>query len=439
MAVLSLVTLAIISLRPSPPRADLKLWVFASTHADAFRPLLPDFEKATGLSVDLTLLSNRAESVRLMSMFMSGRVGPEVPDVCAVEIGFVGPYLRVPASEVGFLPLNDYLEKSGWMKRILPTQFKTWSKDGLIFGVPPGIHPVGISYREDLFREAGVDLPSATTWVEFQEKCLAFQKYWRAHGHPNRHALELRPVDPLHLVLLLLQRRINLVDANNQINIADPKVAETVAFYAQLVEGPRKIASDSGSGMAGFATDAKEGNICAFLTPDWRVAYMRSLVPEISGKVRLMPLPKFEPSDAPTSAMGGTMISIPKASKRPDDAWKLIEYLILSERGLYATRGTNVVPAIMEFWDNPVFHRPEPYYGGQKVNELYVQLAPQIPRRSVTPVSKLAEAELSVVLSKAVKYLKQHGETGLREACQGWLDEAARNLKKRIEHEDFNK
>jgi arabinosaccharide transport system substrate-binding protein len=93
--------------------------------------------------------------------------------------------------DVGFLPLNGYLERSGRLAEILPSRLATWSKDGIIFGIPHDVHPVTITYREDLFREAGIDLASALTWTQFQDKCLAFQRYWAGRGMRYRHAMEL--------------------------------------------------------------------------------------------------------------------------------------------------------------------------------------------------------------------------------------------------------
>jgi len=145
--------------------------------------------RQSGKSVNVVLLGNRAEDVRLLSMFNSDS-DADVPDCTEIEIGAVGKYFRAPLKEVGFLPLNDYLKNSGWYDKIVAARFAPWSKQGVIFGVPHDLHPTTISYRKDLYDEAGVDLESAKTWREFQEKCLAFESYWRQRG-VRRHAVGL--------------------------------------------------------------------------------------------------------------------------------------------------------------------------------------------------------------------------------------------------------
>ena len=61
----------------------------------------------------------------------------------------------------------------------------------IIYGIPQDVHPVTITYRKDLFDEAGVDPSLASSWREFQEKSLEFQSYSMTHGHAERRAMAL--------------------------------------------------------------------------------------------------------------------------------------------------------------------------------------------------------------------------------------------------------
>ena len=463
---------------------------------------------------------------------MYGGHARELPDAAEIEIGSIGRYLRPPPSEVGFLPLNHYLQNTGWREiatlndpgrpgwnarlipdksiyvfegkgwvprpgplypiaspdylggtgmreicsqsepgqngwqarlvsdkhvytfngnrwslnpvrdrpdawidRIVANRFAPWTKQGVIFGVPHDVHPVTITYRADLFLEAGIDLASARTWPEFQELCLRFQQFRQSHGHALCHAIELPEGSSDGLVTMLLQRHVNLVDSAGGIHIADPKVALTLAFYARLVEGKEKIGAEASGGTGLWSNDLIAGNLCALLTPDWRANDARQYAPSLSGKLRMMPLPKFDETDARTSTWGGTMIGILRACPNRDAAWKLIECLYMSEEGLAARRKeTDILPPLMDEWDKPVYHEPDRCFGGQKVSELYVELAREIPQRQVTPVTTLAGATLSVILHRATARVRAGGSAGLELACQGWLNEADQDLRRRIEH-----
>jgi ABC-type glycerol-3-phosphate transport system substrate-binding protein len=220
-----------------------------------------------------------------------------------------------------------------------------------------------------------------------------------------------------------------------------PRVAETLMFYADLVAGPRKASGQTTGGEGPLIKDIVDGNLCAFLTADWRAYYFKRWAAAIPRTLRMRPLPIFDPGNPPTSTWGGTCISITKACKNPGDAWKLIEKLYFDEESLEARRKeTGILPPIMSMWDNPSYQEPEPfYYGDQKAQALFVELGRQVPKRYQTPVSPMALNTLTFVLNRCVAYVDQHnGTDGLREECQKWLDLAAEDLNRRIAHWRFD-
>lgn len=449
MLVLALVGGLGIALRGGGPerrKDDLVLWVSAPQHKETYTGAPPDgrpslveqFQRRTGKGVRVEYMATRSLDVRLLSLLMSG--SRDVPDVVEIEIGGVGKYFRPPVAEVGFLPLNDLLKRSGWMDRIVKNRFAPWSKDGVIFGVPHDVHPVTITYRHDLFTEAGIDLPAGRTWPAFRDACLKFQRYWRDHGVVGRYALELSESSAEDLAKMLLQRHLNVVDADGTIRMTEDKFVETVAFYAELTAGPEKISSISGAGAGGLARDLIEGNLCAFMTPDWRVDLIKGYAPQLAGKMRMMPLPVFEPGDAPTSTWGGTMIAIPRNAKDPQRSWELIELLYFSPEGLAARRRhSGILPPVMTLWDDPIYARADPYFGGQQGDRMFIELARQIPARQVTASTSLEYAYLSKVIVDARSYMNAHPEDhdGLVKLCRTWLADAAEDLRRRVEHSRF--
>ena len=448
MLVIALISGIGLMFRTSPPRAQITLWTFADSHARMYRgapgeprdqTMAGKFEQLSGKTVEIKLINGSALNLRITAMFDRPVVDPNQPDIAEIEIGSIGRYFRPPVDEVGFTPLNEMLEKSGWRSRILEARLAPWTKEGGVFGLPHDVHPVSISYRKDLFDEAGVDLAASKTWYEFQDNCLKFETYWRSRGYPLRHAMELPTAAADYLVVMLLQRGINALDDRNQIHLTDKNVAETIAFYAQMVAGPRAVATDATPGGNLWARDFAQGDLCAVVTPDWRAGYLRRYASqEIAGKVAMMALPKFDERDAPTGSWGGTMAGIPKRCPDPQGAFDLIMHLYSSKEGVIARwRDTMILPSVKELWDEPVFHEPDPYYGGQRTGELYVQLAREMPLRYVTPFTAVANAQLSNLLARSVQRVRE-GVTGdaLVAEIRVWLVEASADLQRRI---DFGK
>jgi ABC-type glycerol-3-phosphate transport system substrate-binding protein len=431
--------------RPAAPRPNLVIWSFAQTHVATlgYSPrgsdgtqspsLLEQFQARTGLTAAISVMGQAGENIRLASAFMSGSSGPSVPDLCEIEINSIGQFLRSPVDDVGLLPLNDFLQKSGWDRRIIASRFAPWSKIDprtgrrIIYGIPEDVHPVTITYRKDLFDEAGVDLRQAGTWSQFQALGLAFQAYWANHGQPGRRAIALSNNSSDELVEMLLQRHINLIDSTNQLHFTDPKLLETLVFYAQLIAGARAIGAEPSPGVE-WTQDFDRGDVCAICSPDWKAEDLHQFTPDLAGKIAMMPLPRFDPGDAPTSTLGGTMIGICRTCPDPERAWQLLEFLYLSPQSHQAAiaAGDDVLPAIPEYWSDPAYHTPD--------GDLYVQLAPQIPERVVTPYTYQAELALAVVLHRAKEYLGAHDSgDGLKEKCAGWLAEAQEDIRRRID------
>jgi arabinosaccharide transport system substrate-binding protein len=418
MILCSLLTSGLILSRRSPARPDLVLWVSADTHAKMYSGrLLNQFQHDTGKSVQLDLITQSALDVRLLSLFMfsagnAGQIDRSSPDLVEVEIGSIGKYFRPPVREVGFLPLNSYLRKSGWMDRIVKSRFSPWTKDGVIFGVPDDLHPCTLSYRKDLFDQAGVDLSTAGTWDELQSRCLVFQRYWADRGQ-KRMALGLSSNAPDMLMVLLRQQHVQLVDSDLCVHLTDPRVVHALCWYAQAVAGPGQIAMNVSPTAGQNARELAAGNICGLITPDWMVADLKEYGPDLAGTLRMIPLPRFSPADARTASWGGTMIGITRTCRQPDTAWKLIESLYL-DRSALATRqtATAILPPIPEYWQSPVYHQDDPFYGGQKIDEMYITLADELPPTKMTAYTMTAQMHLSIALNQAVARVQSSRSDG---------------------------
>ena len=127
-------------------------------------------------------------------------------------------------------------------------------------------------------------------------------------------------------------------------------------------------------------------------------------------------------------------MGIPRDCRDPKSSWELLKFLYLSDAALQARQQyTDILPPMREHWSSSLYHRPDPFYGGQRIGELYVALAEQIPARYVTPFTTLGTSELASVLSKAIRHVQARGPQGLPEACQAWLGRAAEDLRRRID------
>lgn len=418
--------------RPAPPPRDLEYWVFAKSQLSVFREpgkngepsLAQIWNETSDRKVEVKNVAVRAMDTRLISLLMSGATGERVPDLVSLDIGSVGKYFRFPVDEVGLLPLDRFLDRGGWRAHLVASRLAPWTRGGKVFGIPYDVHPTVITFRRDLWEEAGIDLPSCDTWEKFHDGGVKYRAYWRGKGLGHRMALELPDTGTQWLGPLIVQRGVNLVDSNLKSHLTDDRVVDTLVRYAQMVAGPNRIATEASPGGLAWVRDFDAGAIGAFFTPDWRVNYLRGAAPpSLVGKLGMMPVPRWDPIDAPTITTGGTMVGIPRNARDPEASWKLIEHFYLSDIAQKTRLARiDIVPAVMDTWKDPKFSKPDPLYGGQMTGELFVALAAQVPRFNATPFNSTASGVMASLLQKQVRLI----ESGADVATQ--LEYARKNL-----------
>ncbi len=439
LLVLALLSGGAIALRSGDSPRPMTVWTFVDTHADSFRQVV----REESLDVDVKLINLNAINIRLNALFDRGaRVGESgmsVPDLVEIEIASVGRYFRAPVDLVGFLPLNDLLARSEMAGRIVESRLAPWSKDGVVFGIPHDVHPVVIAYRTDLWQEAGLDPADAATWAEFAELCRAYQRYWRSKGQSDRRALELPQAASDPLTSMLLQRGVQLVDHQGTTHLTDPRVIESICFYARCVGGPDPIGVAAPTGGSTWTREIADGRISAFIGADWRVAQLKLAAPELAGRIGLIPLPRFDPTDSPTSTTGGTMIGIPRQARDPQASWRLLESLYFSEPAMRARRQyTDVLPPLVDAQGDPMWRRTDPYFAPGRGTELFADLLDDVPTRVVTPFTALAQTALATVIYRATLAADQDDAT-LEQGVEGWLAETDADLRRRIEFVRWNR
>ena len=427
--ILSLVAVAAVTavallVRPGRPAADLTVWAFTRSGAAADHAAAAAFTRATGRSVRVDLVAAAALDVRLSSLFMAdlrSAVDPSRPDVVELELESVGKFLRGSPDDVGFLPLDGYLRRGGWWGKIMPARLVPYSLGGHVFGLPLDLHPVTLVYRRDL-----IDLSSVDTWDAVRAVCLRFQR-----SRPGRSAMGLSGTSPDVLLEMLQQRHVDLVDANLTPHLTDPAVADTVCWYAQAAAGPDRIGSDTNPAPGGAAADLAAGDVAALVLADWAVADLERSAPSLVGKLAMVPLPRFDPGDARTASWGGTMAGIPHFCPDPDRAWQLVEQTYLTS-AVDRFKMTGILPPVPAVWGDPAFHRPDPFFAGQRVTEMYMRLSAELPGRPTTPYTTTAQNLLAWVLGRAVSHVTD-GRPDLERHCRQWLADRQAQLQRLID------
>ncbi len=409
---------------PIPQREGLEFWLFSKGHAELYQVKTDQWNAQRDPDVHISLLSNESLQQRMLASFLSDT---PAADVIEVERNFVPQAFTGPIKDVGFIDLTDRLKEEGIYDQLNGPSFAPWTSRGRIFGLPHDVHPMMLAYRADLFEAAGIDLTQVQTWDEFAEAVRPLVgdrngdgitdyviSMWTGGGFRDQ------------LEALLLQAGGALFDEAERMQINTELNARVLATLASWMVGPDRIAVDAPEFDPQGNQMRLDGRVLVALMPDWLGGVWEMDMPALSGKIKLMPLPAWEPGGRRTSVWGGTMLGIPKTTEDFDSAWTFAKHLYLSEElaeGLY--RKHYIISPVKAFWDRSFYDEPVEFFGGQPVGRLYIDLAPQVPLRTSSPFNTYAKDRVA----NALYLLKEYANENQKYKPEELMDEAHRLLK----------
>ncbi len=372
---------------PVPEREGMEMWAFAKTHVVMYEPIVEQWSTDKANSpMTLTQIGTVPLSRRLTSGFRSGT---PLADLIEVERTMVSQVFAGPLEGVGFVDLTDRLAEEGLYDQINAPSFAPWRKEGRLFGLPHDVHPMMLCYRSDIIEAAGIDVAQIETWDDFVRILKPLQDI-DGDGRADRYLLNLGISNTSLIEALILQAGGGLLDEEGRLVVNSEVNHRVLARLTRWVsDGPDRIAIDAAEFSASGNQLKLEGRVLCSLMPDWLAAVWKSDLPQLAGKVKLMPLPAWEPGGTRTSVWGGTMLGIPRSSPHFDEAWRFAKELYLS-RELAETlyREANIISPVKRFWGESWYDEPDPYFSGQAVGRDLVTLAPTVPIRCNSPYNQ---------------------------------------------------
>ena len=294
--------------------------------------------------------------------------GSGAPDVAQIE------FQNIPT----FTLTNDLLDLRPYGAGALKDRFVDWTwgqvtgQDGQVWAIPQDTGPMGMLYRQDIFDKHGITPPK--TWAEFAD---AARKLHAAD--PNVYLTNLASNGSGVWMGLAWQAGAKPFEYSGGEKIGVSVNTETSQKLADYWGGLVKdgVVSTDPDFTDQWYQGLNQGKYATWLTAAWGPVFLSTSAKDTSGKWRAAPLPQWNAGENKAGNWGGSTSAVIKTTKNPIAAAKFAEFLNTdAESTMMLATQQFLFPPTTSTLTNATFvgQKPE-FYGGQQVNELFVQIS----------------------------------------------------------------
>ncbi|MFD5945267.1 ABC transporter substrate-binding protein [Streptomyces collinus] len=357
---------------------NLTLWYWGGALSDK---VVAEAKTHFGKEVKLTVASIGGDFKSKLVTTLSA--GTSVPDITGIKGEDMASFLP---NANRFLDLNDL-----GFKEVSP-QYLDWktklarTEDGKQIGFPIDIGPTALFYRADQFDKAG--LPTDP------EKVAAEAGTWEDYFALGA---ELRKKLPGTYLINNISSVFNMVvgqgterfiDRDNRF-IGDQdhiRKAWTTAVRPYTLGLDAKINDNTWNAAIGK-------NLTTELGAAWHALDIEQAAPDTKGKWRVCAMP-----GGPAN-QGGSYLALPKQCRNPEEAFKIISWILSPENDARGFADAAIFPAAPAAYSMPAMTGGDPFFGGQKVIEVFGPAAKAIPAAYEAPADAAVMAPYMTALT----------------------------------------
>jgi len=242
-----------------------------------------------------------------------------------------------------------------------------------IYGLPQDAGPSGMMYRSDLFEEYGVEVP--TTFEEYLDAGRALKAanpdIYLAQLSPNEAGFWLQQVWQAGGSYYGIDGDSWTVEVNNE---ASQEVA--ALWQTALDEELFKVVE---MWTPEYWSEVNAGNIATINYLAWFPTLLEENAGNLSGLWSVTASPRI--GGEVTSGSGGYGANVVSVnSDAPEQAVEFAKWLNTSEEGLdFLIAEGGIFPAALDGLEHPALLAEEEYFGGQIINEVFLEEATLAP------------------------------------------------------------
>jgi multiple sugar transport system substrate-binding protein len=254
-----------------------------------------------------------------------------------------------------------------------PASWASVSFDGAVYGIPQGIGPAGLMYREDILSQYGIAVP--TTWDEYVEAARALHA-----ANPDLYIANMSPSEIGQWAQEIQQAESSWYQIDGDawklgVNDEGSKlVAER--WQTLLDEG---LVTTEQMWTPEYWALVNNGTIATISYAAWFPVILAENAADTTGLWRIAPLPTNAGSTN-SGDSGGAAVIVLKNTEHPAEAAEFAAWLNGSDetQETFITVG-GLFPSTSNGLASPALVQPSEFYGGQVINEVFIEAAENTP------------------------------------------------------------
>jgi multiple sugar transport system substrate-binding protein len=295
------------------------------------------------------------------------QAGTGAPDVVQMEFQYIPT----------FTVIDSLLDLRAYGASALKDEFVDWTwaqvtgQNGEIWAIPQDTGPMGMLYRQDIFEQYGIGVP--TTWDEF---AAAARTLHTANPDVYLTNFAANQAAAWHGLMWQAGAKPYVSTSKSDITIeVNGEVAKKVGEYWG------GLASEGVIGVETDVTDAwytalNSGKYATWLTAAWGPVFLAGSAKSTTGKWRAAPLPQWDTAEPSSGNWGGSTSAVIRSTKNPIAAAQFAQFLNSDPETakMFATKQFLFPPTKALLTDPGFVDEPLDFYGGQHVNKVFADI-----------------------------------------------------------------
>lgn len=313
-----LLAVALLAVLSCLATAQLKFWAVTGSirDTDMFRRIAVDFEKETGIRVEVTPLAWGNFATKYFTSMAAGLP----PDIGVTNLG--GPFDYGSVGGLVDLRAEFPQETRQLEARFSSQMLEMFTFGKKLFGIPSDLSTCILYYRTDIFDRLGLKPPK--TWSELDQVVAKLE----ANGYRYYFGFPSGAQWSLYMYTLPFNvPGFRMGTGGPEVLWNDPNYQKGVSFAVKLWhlhDSPGKDLNNRVIGM--FRSNDPGLAVPMFIDIHSVAGQISQTAPELNGKWDIAPWPKADNGQA-SHVMGGTAYVIFRNSKRKAEAMKWLLYL----------------------------------------------------------------------------------------------------------------